>query len=50
MKKHYLTPFLEVIRIQTFEVICGGASGEDMIPNKSLGGNKTLGDFDDDSD
>ena len=32
MKKHYLTPFLEVIRIQTFEVICGGASGEDMKP------------------
>lgn len=45
MKKHYLTPFLEVIRIQTFEVICGGASGEDMIPNSDLGGR-----YDDDSD
>jgi hypothetical protein len=42
MKKHYLTPFLEVIRMQTYEVICGGASGEDMIP-KSYS-------YDDDSD
>ena len=45
MKKHYLTPFLEVIRIQTFEVICGGASGEDMNPM----GDK-WGQYDPDSD
>ena len=44
MKQNYLTPLMEVIQMQMFEVICGGASAEDLSPNPGLGG------YDDDSD